>query len=664
MKKITLMTAVITALVGVAGAATIYDATIANTTLVDNGAGGSGAITLMGAPGNLVVTNANGNFNMGGFASTEDINTQNGAELTAYDTVTMKLTIDSITGNFRANGVQFGMSEDTLWPVVAVNTNDLIFGIRAGNSGSDVQLRFAGPAFENVGFDAQQASVLDGFSMEIIANAAGYTMTLTDILVKNSTVAGINNDDTSATVTGSFSGTEFVDMFGGGHMHYTAQKWNKGVPLVSTISEASIAVDIQEDPSIAVVPNLISFDLFAPDTSIDGTIGASYSAGANSSSDIEIVSLVASNGFSASMVNTILGLSNTDEDITVTFTNSVGLSEYLETTNSTLVVTWTEVGSGVTNTTDVALGVTYIPEQPSTPEHGLVLFDATTGNTTLFNNGVSGDASNLSLSGATPDLLLANDGGDFFAGGFASTDTINTLNGAAVTDEDTVMISLAVDSVTHTDLSQLRSRGIEFGMSAEAIMSGGEGGSTNNFIVEVGGAGNANNIRLADLSGGTITSAVFRATEASVADGFRSVIVADKDGFTIYFEGLEAENGYVRPVSGTFTNGHFASAFGSGHYYTSMQKRLVGTTTLDISEATLSVSATEAPEIIGSGVTGANFFVEFTGTLGREYSVETKGDLVNGLWGTATNIPSLPETPMSVELPTTDPAAFYRVVTP
>jgi hypothetical protein len=102
----------------------------------------------------------------------------------------------------------------------------------------------------------------------------------------------------------------------------------------------------------------LSLSLIAPDTSISGTIAASYIAGATAS-DVEIVSLTADAGFSATVVDGTLGTANPDEEITVTFDNSsVGL-EHQEVTNSTLVVTWTEPGSSVTNTIDVALDVVY-----------------------------------------------------------------------------------------------------------------------------------------------------------------------------------------------------------------------------------------------------------------------------------------------------------------
>lgn len=648
----------VTGLVGVANAV-IYDATPANTTLVDNGvAVGVDALTLTGAPGSLVLTNGNGAFNMGGFSSTSDINTLQGTPLTINDTVSIKLTVDSVSpiANLRANGIAFGMVYDPVFGATAATApfENLLIGAEAANSGSDIVI--LNSSFQDTGGtgspDATNDGIADGFTMTLTANVSGYTFLL----------EGLNASITPITVSGTFSGNEFLTYFGTGHFYYAAQKWDGSggatpAALVSVISEASIDVFIQTDPLLELAPSALSLELFAPDANTTGTITAVYGEAAGSSADIEIVSLVASNGFNASMAATTLGQANTNEDITVTFTNAVGLAELGDATNSTLAITWTVVGSGVTNISEAALNVSYYPDVPALPDHGLVLFEAATDNTTMYNNGVLGDASNVTLTGATPDLLLAVDGGNFYVGGFSSTDTISNLLGSAVTDDDTVMMSLTVDSVTHTDTSELRSRGIEFGMQNED--------PNESFIVRVGGADNGTVILTIGTTNAAITSAVFRATAASVEDGFSSIIVADEAGFTIYFDGLlTTSGGPMYPVSGTFTNGYFANAFGGGQYFASVQKRLVGTTTVDISEATLSTGATAAPEIVGTSVSDGNFILQFTGTLGREYSVESKGDLVNGLWETETNIPSLPETPMTVELPTTDPAAFYRVVTP
>ena len=113
------------------------------------------------------------------------------------------------------------------------------------------------------------------------------------------------------------------------------------------------------DGALLLEQDSLSLNLVAPDTSTNGTINALYLEGP-SATDVEIISAVADAGFSASYTNSTLGTANTNEAIAVAFDNtSIGLANG-ESTNSTLVVTWTEVGSGVTNTSEAALNATYI----------------------------------------------------------------------------------------------------------------------------------------------------------------------------------------------------------------------------------------------------------------------------------------------------------------
>ena len=252
----TWITAVAVGLVGAVNAAVIYDAAPGNTTLLNNGSNDSGSLSLSGSAGSLVVTNANGSFNMGGPVSTSNINTLNGTALTAADTVTLKLTVDSISGTWRANGVQFGLvGSTTAFP--NTTTDNLVFGVRAPNQGSSVERRysFLTPGDLDLSFDATEASIFDGFSMEIVANSAGYAVTLSDIIVANSTATGITDGDTTATVTGSFTGSQFLDNFGDGHIWYGSQRFNTNPstdPLVTNISEMSIDV-IPEPATLGLV---------------------------------------------------------------------------------------------------------------------------------------------------------------------------------------------------------------------------------------------------------------------------------------------------------------------------------------------------------------------------------------------------------------------------
>lgn len=226
-----------------------------------------------------------------------------------------------------------------------------------------------------------------------------------------------------------------------------------------------------------------------------------------------------------------------------------------------------------------------------------IIYEATTGNTTLFNNNNNATGS-MTLTGATPDLLLANSHGNFNTGGFASTDSINTLNGTALTASDTVTMIVTVDSISHTDSSQLRSRGFEFGMASTATFDGNTPVSTSNLILNVGGVGNPQPAVFMRNSFADFTvPAEFAISEASAADGFSVTLTANAAGFTFSFSGLEPVDPLdtVGDVSGTFTGTQFVDFFGAGRYYASAQKRFAGTTTLDFSVATIDVTTIPEP---------------------------------------------------------------------
>ncbi|MEP4077268.1 hypothetical protein [Haloferula sp.] len=214
----------------------VFSADTGNITAVNN----NGAGTISGATPDLIVTNASVSNNMGGFASTSDINTLNGSALTAADTVTIKVTVDSLTvGNLRANGVEFGMAS----AVGFRPANSLLIGMAGSNNGSDV--RIVAGSFQDAGtleFNSSQADIIDGFSITLTANAAGYTFFLEDILVAGSTNPAYSNGDTTATISGTFSGTEFLDNFSTGHFYSAVQQQTAGAAMVADYSVATIDV--------------------------------------------------------------------------------------------------------------------------------------------------------------------------------------------------------------------------------------------------------------------------------------------------------------------------------------------------------------------------------------------------------------------------------------
>jgi hypothetical protein len=227
MKKIIYISAVAIGLVGSAQSAEIWSATTANTTVIDSEYSSTGPATLSGTEGNLVLTSSNGGFNADGFASTADINTLNGTALVDTDTVTIKLTVDSISGDLRANGVTFGMFSSA---EAATTDTGMLIGAKMANQGSAVNIRASFQDIGDTGFFATDAELYDGFTMTLTANAAGYTFVLESV-----------GATSPITVSGTFAGTEFLDHFGSGHFYFSAQKFNTG-PVSTTISEASISV--------------------------------------------------------------------------------------------------------------------------------------------------------------------------------------------------------------------------------------------------------------------------------------------------------------------------------------------------------------------------------------------------------------------------------------
>jgi hypothetical protein len=253
MKKITLITAVTIGLAGAASAAVIYDATPANSTFVYNAVGNPAVDadgTLTGTAGDLEITNytqANGGVNFGnvGFVSTDSINTMiGGAGLTAADTLTFKATVTGITGDIRSNGIEFGMNPSTSWR----DDGNLIYTMRAAEATHAFQANafIASGSFIELPGKTTEASMKDGFDITLVANNAGYTFTINGI----DDIA--NGNATTIVESGTWSGSTFLDNFGGGHFSLTVQRFNTTPDTVMSISEAQISV-IPEPATLGLV---------------------------------------------------------------------------------------------------------------------------------------------------------------------------------------------------------------------------------------------------------------------------------------------------------------------------------------------------------------------------------------------------------------------------
>ncbi|MDF7799603.1 hypothetical protein P4C99_09005 [Pontiellaceae bacterium B1224] len=179
-----------------------------------------------------------------------------------------------------------------------------------------------------------------------------------------------------------------------------------------------------EGASISLLPDSLSLQLVAPDMSTNGTVTATYTAGASSANDITIISALADAGFSADPIPD-LGTGNMTEEITVIFDNtSIGLANG-ESTNSTLEVIWSEIGSGVNHTSEVALAVTYI-NVPSSLEL---------------------DQDTLSLELAAPDTSVDGTILASFAGGTLATDVDVISVVSSNSDFSAVPVSFVLDTL-------------------------------------------------------------------------------------------------------------------------------------------------------------------------------------------------------------------------
>ncbi|MDP0492390.1 MAG: hypothetical protein Q7Q71_15185 [Verrucomicrobiota bacterium JB023] len=217
------------------------------------------------------------------------------------------------------------------------------------------------------------------------------------------------------------------------------------------------------------------------------------------------------------------------------------------------------------------------------------IFEANLLNTTNFSNNYAGGTTetNINLTASATGITLSNDGPNFFSGGFASLDTINTLLGTPLTDSDTVTIQFTVDSVGGA--GELRSRGIELGLSSSPTIDGNDPVSTNNLILGFSGAANGSNYDLQN-SIETLGLGDF-ITNASAIDGFTVTLTADSSGYVIESTGAVLTNSGEEPaaLTGTFSPGQFTDLFGNGHLYLNVQQRNGGVT-LEISEASIDVT--------------------------------------------------------------------------
>jgi len=184
---------------------------------------------ISGTAGDITVTLNGDNFSNQGMASQDNISSLLGRPLADTDTVTMTFVLEE-TNDIVANGIELGLSpngtgfrpEDNL---------ALAIDAEGGNSGLSIG-NVLGLSNRVLGFGFTEASVIDGFTLTLTADVEGYVFEIVDVVTTEST------SRTSAQFFGTFTGSQFLDIFSTGHIYGTVQR---GTP--TRYSEFSVAVD-------------------------------------------------------------------------------------------------------------------------------------------------------------------------------------------------------------------------------------------------------------------------------------------------------------------------------------------------------------------------------------------------------------------------------------
>ncbi len=234
---------------------------------------------------------------------------------------------------------------------------------------------------------------------------AGFSAIVTD--------ATLSTTDTTEDITVTFDNSG-IGLENGESTNSTLEVvWTVNGSGVNTTSDVSLAVTyINEPSSVALTPSSLSLTLNDPDTSTNGTIAASFVEG-TLSADVEIISVMVTNGFSVAPESFTLSAVTASEDILVTYDNSGALANHGDTAASAVVVTWTEAGSGVTNTLNGSVEVSYYNPGINTALIAGYDFDDGTGtattNVTAYNEYVT--ASGYGVGAGLISVISANGNG-------------------------------------------------------------------------------------------------------------------------------------------------------------------------------------------------------------------------------------------------------------
>ena len=221
--------------------------------------------------------------------------------------------------------------------------------------------------------------------------------------------------------------------------------------------------------------------------------------------------------------------------------------------------------------------------------NAVVIFDASPGNTTLANNGIGAQGT---LMGTSGNLDFQNNDSGFNFSAFASTQNVNTLNGGAITDANTVTVTVSVSGFS---VGIIRANGIDFGLN-NATTSNISNLETGDNIIRLEASNIGGDIGTF-FNGAAFLDSSSTSTTAELTNGFTAILVADVDGYTYTLDSV----GDTSPVtvSGTYAPGEFVSTVGNSHLVFAQQQFNAGNNGVNllsnITQASIEVTTVPEP---------------------------------------------------------------------
>ncbi|VGO13212.1 hypothetical protein PDESU_01766 [Pontiella desulfatans] len=459
------------------------------------------------------------------------------------------------------------------------------------------------------------AVYLEGLSasnVELISAVADAGFSASNV---SGTLLGTANTNKAITVT--FDNTSIGLANGESTNSTLVVTWTEAGSGVTNTSEAALnATYINEPSSVSVAPTSLSLTLEDPATSTNGSVIATYIEG-TISADVEIVSIVATNGFSVAPDSFTLSSGTTTQEVVVTYTNDGSLAAHGDTADATVVISWTETGSGITNTADLAVDVIFNKAAEMTKEWTIGI-----------------DFGSTTPAGATVFNQMGPYGGNNTTPGVAAD--------AAITNSSLVDIENAPVSGVEFILQNAGQIAWDYGLGGVGELgTDGDGALITNASVF------ADALICNDASGRILTAGVdfmyftFTGLDDSLVYDLSAGFDRDNANFDVLWsaDGQSAQTANTGAAGAGYVNLTGLGTDGSGNLVISATgvgaaaHITVGAMTL----TAFSAGSTEPP-VISASVSGGSLIMSWD--TGGSYNVLTNADLVYPNWGVATNAPS------------------------